>query len=70
MSEEAQETGHIKFVHGSGFAFISPDSGGRDVYVPRTLAGTFHTGQRVRFTAVQGTKSRVAVTVEPLGRGR
>jgi cold shock CspA family protein len=67
---ETFETGHIKLLHPQkGYGFISPDKGGRDVFMPRSLACDFFAGQRVKFTYVRGLRNPVATQVVALGRG-
>ncbi len=47
--------------NGRGFAFIAPDSGGKDFFVPhKALNGAYH-GDRVNFYHVRGTEDEAAV---------
>ena len=53
-----------------GFGFITPDEGGRDIYVHATNieapGDTLMDGQRVEFETATGRKGPEAVKVKPL----
>jgi cold shock CspA family protein len=52
--------GYINFIHRvDGYGFVTPDEGGRSVYIPARFAHGFFVGQRVCYRAVQGPKSPV-----------
>jgi CspA family cold shock protein len=65
-------TGVVKwFNRNRGYGFISPDDGGKDVFVHSTgiaAAGQeLEEGQRVEFEVTQGEKGPQAANVRPVG---
>jgi CspA family cold shock protein len=67
-----RQTGTVKwFNDAKGFGFISPDSGGPDLFVHfRSIQGdgfkSLKEGQKVSFEAVQGQKGMQADAVQAL----
>ena len=64
----ASHSGTVKFFNESkGFGFITPDGGGKDVFVHandiRTEGGTLSENQRVTFEVVQGRKGPQASNI-------
>lgn len=64
--EKAQGT--IKFFNGQkGFGFITPDDGGKDLFVHiskvKDNAQSLQEGQKVKYVQVQGTKGPEATEV-------
>ena len=65
-------TGTVKWFNDSkGFGFITPDDGGKDLFVHHTAIAidgfrTLHEGQKVRFEANDGAKGPQATNVTPL----
>lgn len=60
------QTGKVKFFNtGKGFGFITPDSGGKDVFVHANDTGgvTLNEGNKVEFEVVQGKKGPQASNV-------
>jgi CspA family cold shock protein len=62
------------FSEGRGYGFITPDGGGKDVFVHSTeIKGTgrqnLQEGQRVEFEITQGTKGPQASNVTPIAGG-
>jgi CspA family cold shock protein len=60
------QTGKVKFFNsGKGFGFITPDGGGKDVFVhANDLGGAqIHEGDTVEFEIVQGKKGPQASNV-------
>ncbi len=66
------ETGIVKWFNAEkGFGFITPDSGGKDLFAhfSEIQGGGFKTleeGQRVSYTAGQGPKGPQATKIQPL----
>ncbi|MDZ4865742.1 MAG: cold-shock protein [Alphaproteobacteria bacterium] len=65
----ASMTGMVKFFNATkGFGFISPDGGGKDVFVHATAVeraglGTLSEGQRVSFDTEQDQRGAKAVNL-------
>jgi CspA family cold shock protein len=65
----ASMTGMVKFFNATkGFGFISPDGGGKDVFVHATAVeraglGTLSEGQRVTFDTEQDQRGAKAVNL-------
>jgi cold shock protein len=65
-------TGVVKwFNRDRGYGFISPDGGGKDVFVHSTglaeAGQLLDEGQRVEFDVTQGQKGPEATNVRPVG---
>jgi len=66
------QTGTVKwFDDGKGFGFITPESGGKDLFAHFSeiqSAGfkTLQEGQRVEFTVAQGAKGPQATQIKPI----
>jgi CspA family cold shock protein len=60
--------GAVKFFNGSkGFGFITPDGGGKDVFVHQTaIEGSLAEGDRVEFETEQGAKGPQAKDVKKI----
>lgn len=60
------QTGKVKFFNaGKGFGFITPDNGGKDVFVHANDTGgaQLNEGSKVEFEVVQGKKGPQASNV-------
>jgi CspA family cold shock protein len=65
--ESHMKTGTVKFFNTSkGFGFITPDGGGKDLFVHANDLGgvTIHEGSTVSFNEVQGKKGPQASDVK------
>lgn len=66
-------TGKVKFFNAQkGFGFITPDNGGKDVFVHHTAIQmdgykTLQDGESVEFDMVDGQKGPAAANVRPQG---
>lgn len=63
----SSQTGIVKFFnHEKGFGFITPDGGGKDVFVHKSSIknGRLKDGDKVRFNTEQSPKGMNAVDVE------
>ncbi|MDH3210128.1 MAG: cold-shock protein [Burkholderiaceae bacterium] len=69
MSDNATETGTVKwFNDGKGFGFITPESGGKDLFAHfKEIRGdgfkSLSEGQRVEFEVTQGQKGLQASNI-------
>lgn len=64
------QTGTIKFFNADkGFGFITPDAGGKDVFVHANDSGgaNLNEGTKVEFEVVQGKKGPQASSVRVMG---
>ncbi|NRF65841.1 cold-shock protein [Aquincola sp. S2] len=72
MSTNTTETGIVKwFNDGKGFGFITPESGGKDLFAHfKEIRGegfkSLTEGQRVQFEVTQGQKGLQASNIRPL----
>jgi CspA family cold shock protein len=75
VEEESMAVGVVKWFNESrGYGFITPDGGGKDVFVHSTeIRGTgpqnLQEGQRVEFEITQGPKGPQASNVTPIAEG-
>ncbi|MDF2939395.1 MAG: cold-shock protein [Gammaproteobacteria bacterium] len=63
-------TGTVKFFnHSKGFGFITPDDGGKDVFVHLNgiKRGQLNEGSKVQFSTESSAKGLNAVNVEVIG---
>ena len=64
--------GTVKFFNNAkGFGFISPEGGGKDVFVHATAVEasglrTLNEGQKVSFDVTQGQKGPAAANIKPM----
>ena len=67
---EAMQTGTVKFFNtDKGFGFITPDNGGKDVFVHANDTGgaILNEGTKIEFEVVQGKKGPQASDVRVVG---
>lgn len=68
----ARETGTVaRFMDDKGFGFITPDQGGKDIFVHHSAIGgsgfkSLAQGQRVEYDVVQDPKGPRAENVNPI----